>query len=253
MTLSRIFLIAFSIFIFQGDLLAQDASELLKKMDDLMLAPKDKQATVQILLDGKNDKDKERMAEMKQKGRDYRLYRYTMPEKQAGTATLSLPGDVMWLYLPAFGKATRITLLAKSQAFTGTDFSYEDMEAKPFSDRYTPKLLQTTASSYILELTPIDDKSKYTKIILTLNKDHFYPEQMDFYDKGANPFKTAVYKYKKGNPYWYAEEVTMTDFKKEHSTTIIMTNVLFDQGIPDEVFSVDSLAIPKEKKDKEKE
>jgi outer membrane lipoprotein-sorting protein len=225
---------------------SQDAGELLKKMDDLMLAPKDKQATVKILLDGKNDKDKEREAEMKQKGRDYRLYRYTKPEKQAGTATLSLPGDVMWLYLPAFGKPTKITLLYKSQAFTGTDFSYEDMESKPYSDRYTASLVKTTEDAYILELVPIEGKSKYTRIVVTLNKNHFYPERMDYYDKKENPFKSAVYSYKKGNPYWYAERVVMTDYKKEHSTTIIMEDVVFDQGIPDDVFDVENLAPPKE-------
>jgi len=234
-------------FLFSAGVRAQDAKELLKKMDDLMNAPKDKQAIVQILMSGKNGKEKEREAEMKQKGTDYRLYRYTKPENQAGIATLSLPDNVMWMYMPAFGKPKKITLLVKSQAFTGTDFSYEDMESKPYSERYTPKLLDTREDSYVLELVPIADKSKYSRIILTLNKEYYYPEKMDFYDKGDNPFKTAVYTYKKGNPYWYAERVVMTDYKKEHSTTIIMNNVLFDQGIPDDVFSVDNLAPPKNK------
>jgi len=238
----RIFIVSFVIFLTGFGTLAQDGNELLKKMDDLMLAPKDKQATVQILLSGKNGKEKAREAEMKQKGKDYRLYRYTQPENQAGIATLSLPDDVMWMYMPAFGKPKKITLIAKSQAFTGTDFSYEDMESRPYSERYTAKLLETKETSYVLELLPIPEKSKYTRIVLTLNKKYFYPEQMDFYDKGDNHFKTATYKYIKGNPYWYAEEVVMTDFKKEHSTTIIMTNVVFDQGIPDEVFNVENLA-----------
>ena len=235
-------LLFFSLFLY-----AQDAVTLLQNMDDLMLAPKDKQGTVQItLLNIKNGKEKVREAEMMQLGKDYRLYRYTKPEKQAGTATLSLPDDVMWLYLPAFGKPTKITLLAKSQAFTGTDFSYEDMESRPFTERYTATLLETTETSYVLELKPIADKSKYTKIVLTLNKKNFYPERMDYFDKGSNPFKSAVYTYKKGNPYWYAETVVMTDYKKEHSTTIIKTDVVFDQGIPDEEFAVENLALPKE-------
>ena len=152
----------------------------------------------------------------------------------------------MWLYLPAFGKPTKITLLAKSQAFTGTDFSYEDMESKPYGERYAPSLLETTENAYILELVPLEGKSKYTKIVVTLNKKYFYPERMDYYDKGENPFKSAVYTYKKGNPYWYAETVVMTDYKKQHSTSIIMTDVLFDQGIPDAVFDVANLAPPKE-------
>jgi outer membrane lipoprotein-sorting protein len=239
-------LIALSLIFIATAAVAQDASDLLRKMDELMLAPKDKQATVQIILLSKNGKEKEREAEMKQKGKDYRLYRYTKPESQAGIATLSLPDDIMWMYMPAFGKPKKISLLAKSQAFTGTDFSYEDMESRPYAERYTPTLLETTESAYIIQLVPIPDKSKYTKIILTLDKNNFYPEMMEFYDKGDNHFKTATYKYRKGDPYWYAEEVIMTDHKKDHSTTILMNDVIFDQGIPDEVFDVENLAPAKE-------
>lgn len=236
----------FVIVLFGMPLQAQDASELLRKMDDLIQAPADKQATVQIVLNGKNGKEKEREAEMKQKGKDFRLYRYTKPESQAGIATLSLPDDIMWMYMPAFGKPKKISLLANSQAFNGTDFSMEDMDSRPYSERYVPTLLESTNTAYVLELVPIPDKSKYTRIVLTLNKSHFYPEKIEFYDKGDNHFKTAIYKYKKGNPYWYAEEVVMTDHKKDHSTTIIMSNVVFDQGIPDEEFDVENLAPKKE-------
>lgn len=225
---------------------AQDAQSLLKKMDDLMLAPKDKQGTIQIILLKKNGKEKIREAEMKQKGKDFRLYRYTQPENQAGIATLSLPDDVMWMYMPAFGKPKKISLLAKSQTFTGTDFSYEDMESKPYSDRYTPTLVETRDDSYLIKLVPLSDKSKYARIMLTLHKTNFYPIQMDYYDERDNHFKTATYTYKKGNPYWYAEEVIMTDHKKESSTTIAIKDVLFDQGIPDSVFAVENLEPPKE-------
>lgn len=228
--------------------IGQDAAELLQKMDDMMLAPKDKQGTVKITLKNKNGKEKVREAEMKQKGKDYRLYRYTQPENQAGIATLSLPDNVMWMYMPAFGKPKKISLLAKSQTFTGTDFSYEDMESKPYSERYTAAMVAEEEEAFKLELKPISEKSKYSKIILTLNNSHYYPQQMDFYDRGERHFKTATYKYRKGNPYWYAEEVLMTDHKKQHSTSIVMENVVFDQNLSDEEFAVENLAPPKEKK-----
>ena len=226
---------------------AQDADELLKKMDDLIQAPKDKQGKVQIILLNKNGKEKIREAELKQKGKDYRMYRYTQPESQAGIATLSLPDNVMWMYMPAFGKPKKISLLAKSQTFTGTDFSYEDMESKPYAERYTPSMQKINTDSYELKLVPISDKSKYSKIILTLDNTHFYPVQMDYYDRGEKHFKTANYKYTRGNPYWYAEEVIMKDHKKEHSTTIVLKDVVFDQGLLDEEFAVENLAPKKEK------
>ena len=82
----------------------QDPATLLKNMDDLMLSSKDKQGDVKIILINKDGKEKIREATMMQKGTDYRLYRYTQPESQAGIATLSMPDGVMWLYMPAFKK-----------------------------------------------------------------------------------------------------------------------------------------------------
>ncbi|MCD4665577.1 MAG: outer membrane lipoprotein-sorting protein, partial [Bacteroidales bacterium] len=135
---------------------AQNADSLLQYMDNLMSAPKDKQAIVKIILTNKAGKEKVREAMMKQKGKDKKLYRYTKPESQAGISTLSLPDDIMWLYLPAIGKPTKISLLTKSQAFTGTDFSYEDMESRSYSERYTPTLFESLdPENYILELIPI--------------------------------------------------------------------------------------------------
>ncbi len=167
-------------------------------MDLLIAAPKDKEASVLMLITDKSGKEKKREASLKQKGKFKKLYRYTKPEKQAGIATLSLPDDVIWLYMPAFGKAIRISLLSKSQAFTGTDFSQEDMSGIPYSDRYDPIIINANDPDfYTLELTPKSKKTKYSKIILTMDKTNYYPIKMEFFNKSNNYFKLATYTYKK--------------------------------------------------------
>ncbi len=226
---------------------AQDAQTLLSKMDEVMYSPKDKQGTVQIILTNRQGKEKEREAIFKQKT-NKSLYRYTQPESQAGIATLSLPDGVMWLYMPAFGKPKKISLLAKSQAFTGTDFSYEDMATTPYAERYTPKLLEANTEAYLLELTPKSDKSKYSKVVVTLNNKNYYPIKMEYYDRGNRKFKEATYVYEKIGKYWNAKQVVMADLSKQHMTKILLTNVKFDQGIPDSVFTVENLVPKKEKK-----
>jgi outer membrane lipoprotein-sorting protein len=218
---------------------AQDGAELLKKMDNIIFAPKDKQAQVKIIVENNSKDDKIREAVLFQKGADKKIYRYTQPESQAGVATLSLPGDIMWLYMPAFEKPKKISLLAKSQAFTGTDFAYEDMPTTPYSDRYTPKLLRQEGTTYSIELIPKSDKSNYSRLVANIDKTNFYPVTMEYYDKGNNKAKEAVYKYSKAGKYWNADEVTMTDLKKKSSTRISMTNVKFDQGLTDDMFTVE--------------
>ena len=220
---------------------AQDANEVLKKMDDVMYAPKDMSATTKIVLIDKAGKEKVREATMIQKGTDKRLFRFTAPASQEGIATLSLPNDVMYLYLPSFGKERRISSSVKSQKFAGTDFSYDDMEAKPYSEKYTPKLIETESDVFVLELTPKSKKSSYSKLIVKVDKTNYYPTYMEYYDKGNHKIKEAVYQFEKIGEYWNAKEIKMTDLKKKHVTKMIMSDVKYDQGLTDDDFTVRKL------------
>lgn len=223
-------------------LIAQDAATLLGNMDKVMFSSKDKQANMTMILTNKKGKEKIREAIMMQKGTDMRLYRYTQPESQAGIATLSLPDGIMWMYMPALGKPKKISIMAKTGAFNNTDFSYEDMATTPFSERYTPELLETRPDSYVIQLTPMDENSQYSKVVVTLDKANYYPVIMEYYDERDQKFKEAVYQYEKIGMYWNAKEVVMTDLRKEHSTKILLKDVKFDQGLSDDLFTVENMA-----------
>ena len=219
---------------------AQDASTILKNMDNVMYSPKDMSGKNKIVLIDKNGKQETREASILQKGTDKRMFRFTAPSSQAGIAVLSLPDDIMYMYLPAFGKERRIASSAKNQNFAGTDFSYDDMESVLYSVKYTSKLIKTEASLFILELTP-KGKSDYSKVITHINKSNFYPELMEYYDKGGNKVKEAKYTFKKIGNYWNAEEIEMTDLKKNHRTKMQMSDVKYDTGLSDDEFTVRKL------------
>jgi outer membrane lipoprotein-sorting protein len=218
-----------------------DANTILANMDKIMFSPKDKSGTLTMILIDKDGSEKVREAAMFQKGPDKKLYRYTKPESQAGIASLSLPGDIMWLYMPAFEKPKKISMLSRSQAFTGTDFSFEDMATTPYSDRFTPTLQNTGADDYVLQLIPKSDKSIYAKIILRVNKTNGYPIWMKYYNVQGRMFKEATYTYEKIGKYWNAAEVVMKDLEKNHITKIRLTNIKFDQGLSDDIFLVEKM------------
>jgi len=243
-----VYLIIVTIFAAPMDVSSQDASEILAKMDNIIVAPKDKEGKVSIILVDKNGKEKVREAQMFQKGPDKKLYRYTKPESQAGIATLTLPNSVMWLYLPAFGKPKKISILTKDSSFNNTDFSYEDMATTPYADRFTPELLESSEDVYLLKLIPKSGKSNYSKIIARINKENGYAETMEFYDLKEKKFKEAVYSYEKIGKYWNANEVVMKDLEKNHSTKILITDVKFDQGLSDDLFLVEKLKPAETKK-----
>ena len=220
--------------------LAQDALTILKNMDAVLYAPKDMTGTHTIVLVDKNGKQETREAYIEQKGSDKRLMRFTAPASQAGIAVLALPDDVMYMYLPAFGKERRIASSVKNQNFAGTDFSYDDMEAKPYADKYTPKLLPSDGDTYLLELVP-KGRSDYSKILAYINMTDYYPEKMEFYDRGNTKIKVASYTFEKMGNYWSTKEIEMTDLKKDHKTIMRMSDVKYDTGLSDDEFTVRNL------------
>jgi outer membrane lipoprotein-sorting protein len=207
-------------------------------MDDVMYSPKDMTGKTKIILIDKAGKQKTREANIIQKGNDKRIFRFTAPASQAGIAVLSLPNDVMYLYLPAFGKERRISSSVKNQNFAGTDFSYDDMESKPYSEKYIPKLINTEEDIYVLELIPKSPKSAYSRLIVKVHKINYYPTYMEYYDKGKKKTKEAVYQFEKIGKYWNAKEIEMTDLKKNHKTKMIMSDVKYDLGLSDDEFTV---------------
>lgn len=219
---------------------SQDAATILNQMDEVMFAPKDMTANYRITLIDRNGKEEVREAVIQQKGTDRRMFRFTAPASQAGIAVLSLPGDVMYLYLPAYGKERRIATSIKNQNFAGTDFSYYDMESMRFSDKYNPALLQTTADAYILELTP-KTSSEYSRVVTRVNRTHFYPELMEYYDRSGKKIKEARYTFKKVGNYWNSEVIEMTDLRKNHRTVLRMSDVKYDTGLKDDDFTVRKL------------
>lgn len=225
------------------NLLGQNAKEILKKTDDVTYAAKDQQLDIKIILIDKAGKESIREAKTMQKGSSMRLFRFTSPASQAGIAMLSLPNDVMYLYLPAFGKERRIASHVKNQKFAGTDFSYDNMESKPFSDKYDAISVKTEGDFYIVEMTPkAGQASDYSKLIANIYKSNYYLKKVDFYDKKGEKMKTLDNeKVEKIGNYWTATDFTMTDIKANHKTRMIFSNIKYDSNLSDDEFSVRKL------------
>jgi outer membrane lipoprotein-sorting protein len=218
---------------------AQDAQSIISKSDAVINAPKDMHQFSQMILIDKDGDEKVRKSEMYQKGDEKRLVRFLSPADQKGIGFLSLPDDVMYLYLPAFHKIRRIASHVKNENFAGTDFSYDDMSSFKYAEEYNAKLLETKDDVYVLELTPKPGIEKdYSKLIMEVRKDNFYPVKIDHYDKGGNLWKVLERKkIEKKGEYWLSMEMEMKDLKKNHSTKMITDKIELDTGLRDKVFS----------------
>jgi len=215
------------------------APQILEKVDDVINAPKDQDLSVKLILIDKEGNEKVREVNMLQKGSDKRMVKFLSPADQKGIAFLSLPDDVMYLYLPAFKKVRRIASHIKNNKFAETDFSYEDMEAIKYTEKYIPTLQETEEKHYVLQLIPKEGvKTDYSKLIMWVRTDNFYPVKIEHYDKKNKLYKVMVReKIEKVDGYWISRESTMEDLKAEHKTRMIIEEVKFDLGLSDDRFT----------------
>ncbi len=218
---------------------AQNASEILTKVDQVVNAPKDRKAVMKMILIDKNGNEKVRIAESYQKGDDHRLIKFLEPADQKGVGFLSLPNDVMYVYFPAFKKVRRIASHVKNSTFAGTDFTYDDLSTFRYSKDYNPKLLEATDSSYVLKLIPKPGvKKEYSFLKMWVDKKTFYPTKIELYDKSGNLWKVLeMRRIEKIKNYYIAREMEMKDLKKQHSTKMTVEKIEVDTGIPDKVFT----------------
>ncbi len=227
---------------------AQDAATVLARMDATIFAIKDRSVNMRMVMTNlKSGKEKVKEAVLYQKDMDKKLFRYTAPESDAGISTLALPNSEIYVYLPMFKKPKKITNLAESGVFTSSDFSIDDMASQTYAEKYTPEILSSEGDAFVLNLTPKDEKPVWARVEVHVDKRFYYPVRIDYFNKKDELEKQALYKYTEISGYWVTEEVSMEDMKKEHKTTLYMSDIKVNQGIKDDLFTLENL-VPEEDK-----
>jgi len=157
--------------------------------------------------------------------------------------------DDQWLYLPELHKTKRIASSDKSQAFMGSDFSYADMN-KRVLDEWHYRLLKESKvgehSVWLVEATPatkaIEKRYGYTKSVLFIRQDNFYPIRAIHWVKDGKKIKyMEVKKLALIDNIWISEEIAVKTTKNKktlHKTVLRWTNIKFNQDIDESLFTV---------------
>ncbi|MEO0155948.1 MAG: outer membrane lipoprotein-sorting protein [candidate division WOR-3 bacterium] len=216
-----------------------NADGILRKVDEVLTAPKDLSALMKINIVNKNGDVKNREVQMYQKGDNKRLVKVLAPADQKGIGFLSLPDDVIYVYLPAYKKTRRIAAHVKNQKFVGTDFTYEDLEAKKYSEKWQPKGLRNEGEFYSLELIPKPGYiSEYARVNLYVRKDDYFPVKSEFFNKkGEMIKKMEILKTEIIKGYIIPKNYLMQDIRSGNRTEMIMEEVKVDTGLKDDIFT----------------
>ena len=170
---------------------------------------------------------------------DYSLIVFDAPADVKGTAVLShakvADDDEQWLYLPSAHRSRRISSSNKTGSFAGSEFSFEDLTGND-GRKYDWKLSTTepcgTLTCFVVEATPKDPASAYSKRILRIDNAAFRIQTIEFYDRKNAKLKTLAYdNYKKLNErFWRSQSWTMNNHQSGKSTVITFSSMKVGNG-----------------------
>jgi len=170
---------------------------------------------------------------------------FDQPRDVKGTAFLNhshiTDADDQWLYLPALKRVKRISSRNKSGPFMGSEFSYEDLssfELEKYSFNYVKDEQLGDIATFVLEQVPTDKHSGYTKQITWLDREHYRPLKVEFYDRRGALLKTLTFSdYQQYlNKYWRAHKMVMVNHLSGKSTELNTSELEFKTGLTDRDF-----------------
>jgi len=238
-----------------GTALADNAREIMTKVDEREDGKTLEQDMLMILIDKGGDK---RVRNIKSYGKDfgedsYRTMFFKSPAKVKNTAFLTFDyddgkkDDDQWLYLPALKKVKRIPSTDKSSSFMGSDFSYFDMTDRDL-ENYNFKILKNTKvrghKAWMVESKPRNKKvikeSGYKKTIAIVRKDNYMVVRaINFMTNGKKKY-LDVKKMHKEQGIWIVDEMTMVTKKAKrvlHKTILKFTHTKLNKKISNSVFT----------------
>lgn len=232
LSLAILFTIPSSAFALSGE-------EILQKVDQVEFSSKDASATTKMELEDRDGTKSYRKVKMFQKGEVKRLIRFLEPADVRGLSFLCEDDDTMYLFLPAMNKIRRIAGHVKNDNFAGTDYAFEDLEAKRFAPRFLAKTVEEKPEHYVLELAvKPDSESQYSLLRMEVRKQDFAFEKITFFDKSGREQKVLLRKdFRKQGAYIASYWMEVTDLKSQHKTRNLVESIEYDTGLEDRFFS----------------
>lgn len=168
---------------------------------------------------------------------------YLSPARDKGTKMLKLENQ-LWIYSPSTDRIIQISGHMLRQSVMGSDLSYEDlMDDRKLTDVYSAKVTGNETvdgrNTYILLLTAKVDDAAYYSQKIWVDVERFVPLKQEMYARGGQLLKrTTLTDVRLVEGRWFPMSCIYKDVLKEGSgTEFKMTNVKFDQDIPEYKFT----------------
>lgn len=146
--------------------------------------------------------------------------------------------DDRWLYLPALDLVKRVSSADKRSSFVGSHFYYEDVSGRHVAaDEH--ELVETTDTYYVVVSKPKDKASvEFASFKSWIHKQTYTVVKVEYRDDEDEVYRTyqalAVDKVQ-GRP--TVTKAVMKDLRTKGQTTVTYSDVAYDVGLPEDIFT----------------
>lgn len=219
-------------------LFSQTADEIILEMDQRSFVETSSSEMLMLVYpDIRNERDVRRYSfNGKGRGNDSSVMVFTEPRSLNGLSLLSL-GDDQWIYFPSTGRVRKIASRSKDDSVQGVggDFSYEDLSAGDWLEKYSFSLIDGNRKTWTLEGIP-RKTSTYRRIQVVISKDRYLLERVLYWIDGEDAAKEMFMdNFRTIDGRDVPGRTIMTDYRKKSRTVIEMQdaswNISLDEGV----------------------
>ncbi|MHB9029430.1 MAG: outer membrane lipoprotein-sorting protein, partial [Candidatus Latescibacterota bacterium] len=239
--------------------LAETAEEIMKKSHlSYYYSGDDGRAEVEMTLSDDKGKSRSRKFTMLRKdlseGGEQKYFIYFREPGDVRRMTFMVwkdpkNDDSRWMFIPSLDLVKRIAANDKRSSFVGSDFTYEDVSGRHWSeDAHSLEREETVdgKSAFVVKSVPRDAKSAdYRHRLTWVDKQTWLPLKEEYFNgKGAviKRFEAGDIRTIDGIP--TISRRTMTDTVKNHKTVVAFSEIKYNLGIKKDIFTERYLRMP---------
>ena len=153
--------------------------------------------------------------------------------------------DDRWLYLPAMDLVRRIAASDKRSSFAGTTFLYEDISGRAI-DLDKHDLIAGEQDFYVVKNTPQDAAAvEFSYYTVKIDKNNFLPVKAEYYDKSGKLYRIIeALEVRDIQGYPTVTKMKASDLNSKANTVTEFSEIKYDIGLKDEIFTERSLRNP---------
>jgi len=222
---------------------AQDAAEILDRVDRAAVRASDVTTTLEITVHDGRGNEASRLLCVWQKGDDRRLVKFLEPARVAGVGLLAVDDDTIHLFLPTYERTRRVSGKARGDAFMGTNFSVDELTRMGFADEYRPALLEGDDQHLRLRLEPhVPGDHGHAFVEMWVRREDDLFDRMDYFDDDGELFRQLTLQdVRPEGEHPVAHRIEIEDLRSGRRTVATVRDVTFDTGLEDDLFTTRNL------------